>query len=214
MRATGLILVGGLSTRMNGIPKHQLPLGDGRPILRHLIDALERADIAPVVLGSGQGVYEETGLPHDVLFFSDAQPNGGTARAVAGVASLLNHRRTEPLLVCYGDTFLPGFDYASACYPETLTIASISNLHGNVAISGRGADYHALRADGSGETPLPWIEVGATCIRFDQLGDVGKFRGFPHWLETRTFPRICIHDGLVLTTGTPTEYDVARSWTP
>lgn len=209
MRTTALVLVGGLASRMQGKAKCLLPLGDGRPILEHLVDALTRSGIDIVVLG--QLPIEETAAweGSEVLFLPDAEPHAGTGRAISGAAKFLNHRRAEQILVCYGDTFLPGFNYASACFPETLTIGY--DRGGNVYIDDQGAKYspgplHLLRR--------PWIELGATCIRFDQLADVGKFRHFPEWLETRTFQRICIHDGLVLTTGDPANYDVARSWTP
>lgn len=211
MRATALVLAGGRASRMNGKAKCLLPLGDGRSILEHLVEQLAKVHIDVVVLGSLPDDEIAAWGGSEVVFLPDAEQYGGTGHAIAGSASLLNHRRTERLLICYGDTFLPNFDYRSACYPETLTIGRTMKFLGNVHVDGEGAKYEPRKDT---RVPCPWIELGASCIRYDQLSDVGKFRGFPDWLETQTFRRICIHDGLVLTTGDPGEYEVARSWTP
>jgi len=202
-----LILAGGENSRAdsyrNGAPKCILPLGDGRSILNHLVDALLLHDIHPIVLGVEAA--QVSGIDLDVL--SDPKEPGIIA-ALTGAAKYLNHRRDTRILVCYGDTFLPWFPYIDACVPGTLTVAGSYPNRGNVAMGVEGARY------GRDLASKDWIEAGATCLSPQMLAEVSRFDSWPEYLAFRPWGRVCFHHGRVINVGDRHSYEEAKQWQP
>ena len=196
-----LILAGGANSRADsyrgGKPKCSLPLGDGKPIIDHLIDALRRHDIWPVILG--QYFHDEA----DTL----ADSGEGIIAALSGARKYLNHRRDTRILVCYGDTFLPWFPYIDACVPGTLTVAGVPKGAGNVWFGPEGAAYDAM---GSGD----FLEAGATCLSPEELGSISDFDTWPEFLNWTPWRRVCFHSGRVLNVGDAESYEEAKRWAP
>lgn len=200
-----LILAGGANSRAdayrNGGPKCMLPLGDGTSIICHLIDALKLQGIHPVILGTDPRAWDD----EDVL--SDPKEPGIIA-ALTSARKYLNHRRDTRILVCYGDTFLPWFQYIDACVPGTMTVARSETMQGNVDFRAAGARYWA-RAGGE-----PWLDAGATCLSQEMLAEVSEFDTWPEYLACKPWTRVCFHTGQVLNVGDAESYEVAKLWVP
>jgi len=198
-----LILAGGANSRAdsyrNGLPKCMLPLGDGKPIIFHLIDALKLQDIHPVILGTP---FE------DEDYLMDPTRPCDIVTALAGAAKYLNHRRDTRILVCYGDTFLPWFPYIDACVPGTLTVANAVQSRGNVDFFPDGAHYMADMPDGD------WLEAGATCLDPETLATVGNYASWPAFLARSPWTRVCFHYGRVVNVGDAASYEWAKQWRP
>jgi molybdopterin-guanine dinucleotide biosynthesis protein A len=79
----GIVLAGGAARRLSGVDKPMLEV-DGKPLLRHAIDALEAA--SPVIVVGPQ----RPGLP-DVLWAPEDPPGGGPVAALSAGLGVLAH---------------------------------------------------------------------------------------------------------------------------
>ncbi len=208
-----LVLAGGRATRMGGVDKCHLPLADGRPILAHLLEALLAAELHPILLDRGEPVPEW--VDPRVVRLPPREQFGGTARALADARSYLNHRKPAPIVVVYGDTFLPGFDYGSvAAQARMMTLASkdaVASEIGNVTINDFGGWYIADERDHTGR----FVEASAFSLRWADLAYVGEVGSLPLWLhKVSPWTKLVFHGGEVLTTGDPDSYERAKGWRP
>ena len=98
------VLAGGRGTRMNSdIPKVLIPLA-GKPILSHLMDAIEASGIdekPAIVVGENQSLVENALGKDHYLYIRQDKPVG-TGHAVACAEPYLK-KNTDDLIVLYGD---------------------------------------------------------------------------------------------------------------
>jgi molybdenum cofactor cytidylyltransferase len=101
-----VVLAAGRASRM-GRPKVLLPWR-GRPVLAHVLAALDAAGVAPVVVVTGPDTPDLAGVvrpPAEVVFHAGARAGMGSSLA-AGISALAG--RVEAVFVCLGDQ--PGID--------------------------------------------------------------------------------------------------------
>ncbi|MET1065196.1 MAG: NTP transferase domain-containing protein [Arthrobacter sp.] len=104
MEFDAVILSGGRSTRLGGVPKSGL-VYDGATLLERALQAVRGAEAA-VVVGPDPGT-----LPHGVLACREDPPFAGPAAAIAaGLSALERHRGGDP-----GHRAAPPFTLVLAC---------------------------------------------------------------------------------------------------
>ncbi|GAA5155206.1 molybdenum cofactor guanylyltransferase [Amycolatopsis dongchuanensis] len=89
----GIVLAGGAARRLSGVDKPMLPV-DGKPLVRHAVDALAAAD--PVVVVGP----ERAGIP-GVRWTREEPPGGGPLAALAAGLAVLE--RPDLVAVLAGD---------------------------------------------------------------------------------------------------------------
>lgn len=112
------VLCGGLGTRLRdalpGVPKGLAPVG-GRPFLELLVEELAGAGVGRIVLCTGVGAeairdhFARGPWPVEIAFSEEPQPLG-TGGALALARTQLG---SDPVLVCNGDSTVPGLDWAA-----------------------------------------------------------------------------------------------------
>ena len=114
---TGAVLAGGKSRRM-GKPKEGIPLGDGRPMIGHVLAALQKVCLRTVIVGECLGF----DCPAHTIHLQDLRRGGGP---LAGVETLLRSGLDTGYLVVACDQPLlspallqrvVGADPARPCY--------------------------------------------------------------------------------------------------
>ena len=110
-RVAAVVLAAGHSRRMGGDNKLLLPV-DGRAMLERVVDALEAAQVAPIVVVTGhQGAEVRAALsarPHPAVRFAENPDHAegmGTSvrRGITALAALGEEGAVDAALVCLGD---------------------------------------------------------------------------------------------------------------
>lgn len=136
-----VILAGGRSSRLGGMPKHRLTY-DGATLLQRSIDAAGGAGAA-VVVGPDPGV-----LPAGVINCREEPPFAGPAAAVAaGLAALARSRAVRPLtLVLACD--MPNVGMAVRALRETLQMQGLPRVRNAPQLPGSSRGRQAPGPDG------------------------------------------------------------------
>jgi molybdopterin-guanine dinucleotide biosynthesis protein A len=126
----GLVLAGGLGTRMGGVDKPLLPLG-GRLILDFLLDRLRPQVAALAISANGDPArFAAFGLPVLADRFTARGPLGGILRGLEWAEVL----RADALLTVPGDTpFIPA-DLAARLWPAPACAENAAGIHWPVAL--------------------------------------------------------------------------------
>jgi NDP-sugar pyrophosphorylase family protein len=226
--ATAAILAGGLGTRLRGVVADRpkvLAEVLGRPFLAFLLDQLEAAGVARVVLCTGyrgEQVRAAFGTSYGALRLAYSQEPGplGTGGALRMALPLLP---CEPVLVMNGDS------YCSADFQElwswhlsraaeaTLLLSHVSDTtrYGRVQVQANG---QVLRFDEKADAEGPgWISAGIYLLGRSLMLEIPQDRAvslerevFPAWIGRGLYGHRS--QGRLLDIGTPESYAAAEQF--
>jgi molybdopterin-guanine dinucleotide biosynthesis protein A len=126
----GLVLAGGLGTRMGGVDKPLLPLG-GRVILDFVLDRLRpQVDALAISANGDPARYTSFGLPVLADTVLSRGPLGGILRGLEWAEGL----GADALLTVPGDTPLIPIDLASRLWPAPACAENTFGIHWPVAL--------------------------------------------------------------------------------
>jgi NDP-sugar pyrophosphorylase family protein len=221
------VLCGGLGTRLRdalpGVPKGLAPVG-GRPFLELLVNELAAAGVGRIVLCTGVGAdairqhFANRRWPAEVVFSEERQPLG-TGGALALARGMLN---SDPVLVCNGDSTVPGLDWAAF-----FAAVRASGMPGGLVVTPADARTDAgvitLASDGRllsfAEKPTHagagYHSAGIYLFSQALLGEMPA--GAASSLERDWLPQWCdrglygfVHQGALLDIGTPERWARAQ----
>jgi D-glycero-alpha-D-manno-heptose 1-phosphate guanylyltransferase len=223
-----VILAGGMGTRLRSVvadrPKVLAPV-NGRPFIEYLLDQLEEAGIARVVIATGymaESVEETLGRKRRrlQLRYSREEEPLGTG---GGLRLTLSHTESDPLLVLNGDSYctvdLAQFDdfHRAANARASLAVTRVPDTtrFGRVQI-GEGGEVVSFEEKGAGTGP-GWINAGLYLLPRNLIEKIPAGRAVS--LEKDVFPGL-IHNrlyafqggGAFLDIGTPKSYGEAEEF--
>jgi molybdopterin-guanine dinucleotide biosynthesis protein A len=166
----GLVLAGGLGTRMGGVDKPLLPLG-GRVILDFVLDRVQPQVQALAISANGDpSRYARFGLPILADIMLSRGPLGGVLRGLEWAEAL----GAEALLTIPGDTpFIP-IDLAARLWPAPACAENESGIHWPVALwptTCRPALADWLASQDRGRVSLFAAHIGLRKTWFSDPGD-------------------------------------------
>ena len=166
----GLVLAGGLGTRMGGVDKPLLPLG-GRVILDFVLDRLRpQVDALAISANGDPARYAAFGLQVLADTMLSRGPLGGILRGLAWAEGL----GADALLTVPGDTpFIP-LDLATRLWPAPACAENESGIHWPVAlwpITCRAALADWLSTQDRGRVSLFAALIGLRKTWFSDDGD-------------------------------------------
>ncbi|MDQ3022970.1 MAG: NDP-sugar synthase [bacterium] len=225
----GLLLIGGLATRLLPLSKHVakslLPICD-RELLHYQIEALARAGIGEIVLACGyksEQISEYVGHYNGLTFHISEEPEPrGTAGAIAQAAEYLDG---DSAVVLNAD-ILSGIDiskliatHIAAERPATITGFAVADpsRYGLLRVEGDSITSFSEKPDGMMADEKSYVNAGMYVLEPEVIASIPTDRSVS--IERETFPQLIaqhgalthyVHEGLWLDVGTFESYFAAN----
>jgi NDP-sugar pyrophosphorylase family protein len=229
-RLDAAVLCGGLGTRLRdalpGLPKGLAPVG-GRPFLELLVNELAAAGVKRIVLCTGVGAdairrhFARGTWPVEIVFSEEPQPLGtGGALALAR-----GHLASDPVLVCNGDSTVPGLDWAGFFASVRAgglaggVVVTPADARADTGVITLAGDGHLLSfAEKPERTASGYHSAGIYLFSQALLGEMPAGASS---LERDWLPRWCgrglygyVHQGALFDIGTPERWARAQQELP